>query len=156
MMMRSFMAIAGAAALMVAAGPAFAQIQAPREVMSPRPGAAALANTGPMTPAARLGIATIVRHYLQPCADRQLAPAPEAGEILTLVQLDLNRDGSLAGFRILDHKGVTDANRRYVPRVDQAVEAIFTGCTPIRGLPAELYDVPRGWRSMKFQYRLKA
>jgi hypothetical protein len=157
-------AIAIAAALMLPVCPAFAQRPAPKPSMAlelppaqrPVAGVAIAASSGPMTPMAMATIASEVRRQLQPCADRQVIPAPEASQIVAIVQLDLNRDGSLAKLRILGHKGVTESNQRYVPRVDEAVEAIFTGCTPIQGLPPELYDVPRGWRTMKFQYRLKA
>ncbi|MCW3846232.1 hypothetical protein OF829_03205 [Sphingomonas sp. LB-2] len=153
-MTRSLLAIAIAAILPVS-GPSLAQTSSSRDGPAPRP-QMAMASIGPMTPAALMTIVSSVSSQLQPCADRQIVPAPEAGEIIAVVQLNLNRDGSLASFRILDHNGVTEANQRYVPQVDAAVEAIFTGCTPLRGLPPELYDVPRGWRSLKFRYRLKA
>ena len=107
-----------------------------------------------MTGPALANITSAIVRQVKPCADRQVIPAPEASQILAIVQLRLNPDGSLAGMRILRHEGVTDANERYVSRVDDAVEAIFAGCTPIRGLPPELYDVPRGWRSITFRYRL--
>lgn len=109
-----------------------------------------------MTGAAQANILTAIKRQVQPCADRQVIPAPEARQIYAMVQLTLNRDGSLASVRIVGHEGVTDDNRRYVARVDDAVEAIFAGCTPIRGLPPELYDVPRGWRSLKFRYRMNS
>ena len=32
--------------------------------------------------------------------------------------------------------------------------AAFTGCSPLRGLPQELYDVPRGWNNFTMRYRL--
>lgn len=107
-----------------------------------------------MTGPALANITSAILRQVQPCADRQVIPAPEASQIIAIVQLRLNPDGSFAGLRILRHEGTTDANQRYVARVDDAVEAIFAGCTPIRGLPPELYDVPRGWRSITFRYRL--
>lgn len=107
-----------------------------------------------MTGEAQQNILSAIRRAVQPCADRQVIPAPEARQILAMVQLKLRPDGSLQSVQIVGHEGVNDSNERYVARVDDAVEAIFAGCTPIRGLPPELYDVPRGWRSMKFRYRL--
>lgn len=109
-----------------------------------------------MTGPAQANILSAIKRQVQPCADRQVIPAPEARQIYAMVQLTLNRDGSLASVRIVGHEGVTDENQRYVARVDDAVEAIFAGCTPIRGLPPELYDVPRGWRSLKFRYRMNS
>lgn len=107
-----------------------------------------------MTGDALMNITTAIKRQVQPCADRQVVPAPEASQIIAVVQLKLRPDGALDSVRIVDHKGVNESNQRYVARVDDAVEAIFAACTPIRGLPAELYDVPRGWRSLKFNYRL--
>ena len=107
-----------------------------------------------MTGDALMNITTAVKRQVQPCADRQVSPAAEASQIIAVVQLRLKPDGRLESVRIVDHKGVNESNQRYVARVDDAVEAIFAGCTPIRGLPPELYDVPRGWRSLKFNYRL--
>ena len=107
-----------------------------------------------MTGDAQQNILSAIKRQVQPCADRQVIPAPEARQILAMVQLKLKPDGSLQSVQIVGHEGVNDSNQRYVARVDDAVEAIFAGCTPIRGLPPELYDVPRGWRSMKFRYRL--
>ncbi|MCW3846233.1 hypothetical protein OF829_03210 [Sphingomonas sp. LB-2] len=104
----------------------------------------------------QMDLGQAIKRAVQPCADQQVIPAPEARQIWVIVQLRLNRDGSLAGLRIVGHEGTNDSNERYVARVDDAVEAIFRGCTPIRGLPPELYDVPGGWQSRKFRYRLNS
>jgi len=162
--MRKCLAIVPLAALTIPAGPALAQSSASTSAIAPVPSKPTvrydprlpeLASPGPTTGEARMAIFTAVRKQVQPCADRQVIPAPEAAQITAVVQLNLQRDGSLANFRIVGHNGITEANQRYVPRVDAAVEAIFTGCTPFRGLPPELYDVPGGWRTLKFNYRLK-
>lgn len=143
--------LAVATLVMVSAAPALAQnFQPPVTLDTSSPpkvyGGPATATTAMTT--------TIVRQ-VQPCADRQVIPAPAAMEIVLVVKLDLNPDGSLADFRILDRQGITDTNRAYLPHVEKAVETIFTECTPIQGLPPELYDVPRGWKSIKFIYRMK-
>jgi len=109
-----------------------------------------------MTAAAAQNINSLIKRAVQPCADRQVIPAAEARQIVAIIQLQLKRDGSLASVQIVGHEGVNDANQRYVARVDDAVEAIFAGCTPIRGLPTELYDIPQGWKSRKFRYRLNS
>jgi hypothetical protein len=109
-----------------------------------------------MTPAAASNIASAIVQRTQPCADRQVSPAPEATRIRVTVTLRLNRDGSLAGpLTITAHDNVDDSNRRYVTRVDDAVRAIFAGCSPLRGLPPELYDVTNGWRVFTLRYKLK-
>jgi outer membrane biosynthesis protein TonB len=110
-----------------------------------------------MTGKAAADIGSAIQRQVQPCADRQVNPGPGADQIRVKVNLRINRDGSLAGPpRIMGHTGVDEANERYVTRVDDAVRAIFAGCAPLRGLPAELYDVPRGWKSFTFNYKLKS
>jgi outer membrane biosynthesis protein TonB len=102
-------------------------------------------------------ISSAIQRQVQPCANRQVNPGPGADQIRVVVNLRINRDGSLAAPpRIVDHVGVTDENRRYVTRVDDAVRAIFAGCAPLRGLPPELYEVQGGWKSFTLRYRLKS
>lgn len=112
----------------------------------------------PATKISAQGVADIssaIQRQVQPCANRQVNPGPGADQIRVVVNLRINRDGSLAGSpRIVDHVGVTDENRRYVTRVDDAVRAIFAQCAPLRGLPPDLYDVQGGWKNFTLRYRL--
>ena len=96
-----------------------------------------------------------IGRQVQPCADRQVYPGPGSERIATPIMLSLNRDGSLKGRpRVGQQRGIDDENRRYAQRVaDLAVNA-FVSCAPLRGLPQELYDVPRGWSSFTMNYRL--
>ncbi|AQR75826.1 hypothetical protein BXU08_10560 [Sphingomonas sp. LM7] len=108
-----------------------------------------------MSTQAAANIGSAIQRQVQPCANRQVNPGPGADQIRVTVNLRINRDGSLAGPpRIVGHTGVDDENRRYVERVDDAVRAIFAACSPLRGLPAELYEVPNGWKSFTLRYRL--
>lgn len=110
-----------------------------------------------MTGQAMANIGQAITRQIQPCANRQVYPGPGAERIVTPVILRLNPDGSLAGRpRVGTQRGVDDENRRYAQRVaDLAVNA-FVSCAPLRGLPAELYDVPRGWSNFTMNYRLPA
>ncbi len=110
-----------------------------------------------MTGQAAANIAQAITRQIQPCANRQVYPGPGAERIVTPVILRLNPDGSLAGRpRVGTQRGIDDENRRYSQRVaDLAVNA-FVSCAPLRGLPAELYDVPRGWSNFTMNYRLPA
>lgn len=109
-----------------------------------------------MNAKAAADIGSAIRRQVQPCADRQVNPGPGASRIVVTIALSLNRDGSLAARPTVsdDHSGVDDENRRYVDAVDRAAIAAFMGCAPLRGLPADLYDVPRGWKSFKLRYKL--
>jgi hypothetical protein len=108
-----------------------------------------------MSARAMADIGSAIARQVQPCADRQVYPGPGAERIVTPIVLRLNRDGSLAGRpRVGQQRGLDDENSRYAQRVaDLAVNA-FVSCAPLRGLPQDLYDVPRGWSNFTLNYRL--
>jgi len=116
---------------------------------SPSPPAAAMSSQAAMS------IRDAIARQIQPCADRQIYPGPGSERIITPIILSLNRDGSLkARPRVGEQRGLDDENSRYARRVaDLAVNA-FVSCAPLRGLPLELYDVPRGWANFTMNYRL--
>lgn len=112
-------------------------------------------------PAAKMGaraaadIGSAILRQVQPCANRQVTPGPGAERIRVAINLRLNRDGSLAARpRVVGHTGVDDENRRYVARVDDLAIATFVGCSPLTGLPDELYDVQNGWSNFTLRYKL--
>lgn len=107
------------------------------------------------TGADRASFAAAIQRQVQPCANRQVTPGPGAERIRVAIKLRLNRDGSLAAEpTVMGRDGVDDGNRRYVERVDDLAIATFKGCSPLRGLPDELYDVPGGWKSVTLRYKL--
>ncbi|MBX3560456.1 MAG: cell envelope biogenesis protein TolA [Sphingomonas sp.] len=121
----------------------------------PSPSRAQAAPAATMSAQAAADIAQAITRQVQPCADRQVYPGPGAERIVTPVSLRLNRDGSLAGRpRVGAQRGLDDENRRYAERVADIAVAAFVGCSPLRGLPQELYDVPRGWSNFTMNYRL--
>lgn len=100
-------------------------------------------------------IGSAIARQVQPCADRQVDPGNGSNRIVTTLNLRLNRDGSLAARpRVTNQRGLDDENRRYAQRVADIAIAAFVGCSPLRGLPGELYDVPRGWSNFTMNYRL--
>lgn len=109
-----------------------------------------------MNAAAAADIGSAIKRQVQPCADRQVNPGPGASRIVVTIRLRLNRDGTLIGRPTVAeaHGGVDDENRRYVDAVDRNAVATFMGCAPLRGLPPELYDVPRGWKTFSLRYKL--
>jgi outer membrane biosynthesis protein TonB len=118
---------------------------------APSPPAAAMSSR------AAADIGSAIARQVQPCADRQVHPGPGAERISTEIILRLNRDGSLIGRpRVGAQAGLDDENRRYADRVADLAIRSFVECAPLRGLPAELYDVPRGWRNFTLRYRLPA
>ena len=109
-----------------------------------------------MSATALAGIVAAIQRQIQPCADRQVNPGHAANRISTKFNLRLNRDGSLASRpRIVSQTGVDDENGRYAERVADLAIAAFTGCAPLRGLPDDLYQTPRGgWSNISFTYKL--
>ncbi len=108
-----------------------------------------------MSRQAAADIGSAIKRQVQPCADQQVNPGPGANRIVTTINLRLNRNGSLAASpRVVRQSGVDDQNRRYADRVADLAIATFAGCSPLRGLPDELYDVPNGWRNFTMNYNL--
>jgi outer membrane biosynthesis protein TonB len=109
-----------------------------------------------MNQQAMADIGSAIKRQVQPCADRQVKPGPGAERIVVTIRLRMNRDGSLIGNpTIVGHSGVDDENSRYQDRVDDNAIATFKGCSPLRGLPDELYAVPNGWSDFKMRYNLR-
>ncbi|WP_106640599.1 cell envelope integrity protein TolA [Allosphingosinicella vermicomposti] len=107
-----------------------------------------------MSAQAASSIGSLIKRQVQPCADRQGTPGPGAERITVTIKLRLNRDGSLAARPVsTGTSGVDDQNRRYEKRVEELAIAAFVGCSPLRGLPDELYDVPRGWSNFTLRYK---
>jgi outer membrane biosynthesis protein TonB len=108
-----------------------------------------------MSGQARADIGSAILRQVQPCANQQVKPGPGAERIRVTINLRLNRDGSLAARpRVTDVSGLDDENRRYADRVEDLAVATFTGCSPLRGLPAELYEVKGGWSNFSLRYKL--
>jgi hypothetical protein len=114
-------------------------------------------NTPPaavMSAQAQADIGQAIARQVQPCADRQTIPYG-AGGIVTQINLRLNRDGSLAARpRVVRQLHADGDNARYAQRAADIAIAAFSQCSPLRGLPQELYDVPRGWSNFTLNYRL--
>ncbi|MEO5865819.1 MAG: cell envelope biogenesis protein TolA [Sphingomonas sp.] len=107
-----------------------------------------------MSAQAQMDIASKILQQVQPCANRQAQPGPGAERIRVIIHLKLRRDGSLIGNpEVIGYDGTDDENSRYLDRVKDNAIATFKGCSPLRDLPQELYDVPRGWSDFKMRYR---
>lgn len=109
-----------------------------------------------MSAQAMAGIVAAIQRQIQPCANRQVNPGPGASRITVKLNLRLNPDGSLgARPRVVSTNGVDDENSRYEKRVEDLAIAAFTGCSPLRGLPDELYATPQGgWSNFNMNYKL--
>jgi hypothetical protein len=102
------------------------------------------------------GIKSAIERQIQPCADRQVNPGPGANEIVTVLDLRLNENGTLAATpRMVRQSGITEENDRYKQRVVELGVAAFKGCAPLK-LPAEYYSTPSGgWNHLQFNWNVK-
>ncbi|MCI1142024.1 hypothetical protein MOP88_06455 [Sphingomonas sp. WKB10] len=102
------------------------------------------------------GIIDAIERQIRPCAMRQVNPGPGANEILTVLDLRLNEDGSLAATpKMVRQSGITDENERYKQRVIDLGIAAFKGCSPLK-LPPEYYSTPSGgWNAIRFNWKLQ-
>ncbi|MDB5677512.1 MAG: cell envelope biosis protein TolA [Sphingomonas bacterium] len=111
-----------------------------------------------MTGAARASINGKIAEQIQPCAlNHKLPPTPGIDRVRVIVRLSFARDGNLsAPPQIVRIEGLNDDTERYADLVRRSALATFSdrACLPIRGLPADLYDVPGGWRSVPLGFRL--
>lgn len=109
-----------------------------------------------MNAQAMAGIVAAIQRQIQPCANRQVNPGPGANRITVKLNLRLNPNGSLAARpRVVSTSGVDDENARYEKRVEDLAIAAFTGCSPLQGLPEELYETPQGgWSNFNMNYKL--
>ena len=104
-----------------------------------------------MTGEARASMNALIARALARC-EGQTFPSPEARAIRVTVRVSLNPEGSLASAAVT---GVGDYDSRlsqYEQRMRELALAVVRECTPIRGLPAQYYDVPRGWRQFTYVF----
>jgi hypothetical protein len=107
-----------------------------------------------MSASAAADIGQAIRRQVQPCVDRQTIPYG-AEQIVTQISLRLNRDGSLAARpRVTGQTNADGDNARYAQRAADIAISAFSECSPLRGLPQELYNVPHGWSNFTLRYRL--
>jgi outer membrane biosynthesis protein TonB len=102
------------------------------------------------------GIVDAIRRQIQPCADRQINPGPGANTIRVVLNLRLNRDGTLASTpTVVRTSGVDDDNGRYARRVVDLGVAAFKGCSPLK-LPEEYYATANGgWSNLNYIWQLR-
>jgi outer membrane biosynthesis protein TonB len=102
-------------------------------------------------PSERASVRQAIARALMRC-QRQPLPAPEAAAIRVNYRVTLNQDGSLASAQFLSVLNDDPSLARYERRMRDIALNVINACTPIRGLPAEYYDVPGGWRSFPYQF----
>jgi hypothetical protein len=111
-----------------------------------------------MSPQALASIVSAIQRQIQPCAGRRSnLLGPGAERIRVTLNLRLRADGGLAAAPTLlagRATGVDDENRRYVQQVGDLIVAATRECSPLRGLPEELYRTPSGgWSNINVNFK---
>ena len=118
---------------------------------------------GPAKPAAptfsaqaRQSIGSAILRQVQPCADRQPFIGEGANQVRLTINLKLARSGRLIRPpTVIRMSGNPDLRAKYGELLEDQVRRIFADCSPLRGLPPELYDTPDGgWNDYTFTYRV--
>lgn len=108
-----------------------------------------------LTAASLAGIEQTLANRIKPCADRQINPGPGADKIVTRLRLRLRKDGSLAATpSVVNQSGTTAETQRFADIVAGRAIAAVRQCSPLRGLPPELYKTAsgKGWHDTIFRY----
>ncbi|WP_404713421.1 hypothetical protein [Sphingomonas sp. MMS24-J13] len=91
------------------------------------------------------GLAAAIKRQVQPCYDLGALGGTPAMQIVTVLQLHFNIDGSLAGApQLIEQQGVNAANRSYAQQMAEVSRRAVLRCSPLK-LPAELYA--GGWEN---------
>jgi hypothetical protein len=95
------------------------------------------------------GLARLLLEKVKPCYNPPAGGA-DAGQISTVLNLRLNRDGTVASAEIGDQAGVSAQNQAYARQMADAARRAVLRCAPF-ALPAELYE--GGWDDFGFRFR---
>jgi outer membrane biosynthesis protein TonB len=104
----------------------------------------------PISGAAMNGLAAAIKRQVQPCYDLGSLGGTPATQIVTVLHLRFNKDGSVAGTpQISEQTGVTDDNRSYKQQMAEISRRAVLRCAPLK-LPPELYE--GGWDNIEMGF----
>ncbi|HWL47715.1 MAG TPA: hypothetical protein VNQ31_08370 [Sphingomonadaceae bacterium] len=99
---------------------------------------------------AMAGLAAAIKRQIQPCYELGALQGTPAMEIVTVLDLRFNKDGSVAGDpAVAEQTGVNAANQAYRRQIAEVARRAVLRCAPLR-LPAELYE--GGWSNIQFVF----
>ncbi|MDO6413288.1 hypothetical protein Q4F19_02735 [Sphingomonas sp. BIUV-7] len=102
-----------------------------------------------ITGAAMNGLAAAIKRQVQPCYELGALGGTPAMQIVTVLQLRFNKDGSVASAQVVEQTGVDGSNARYKQQMAEVSRAAVLRCSPLR-LPAELYE--GGWQNIEMGF----
>jgi len=96
-------------------------------------------------------IAGLIKRQVQPCYDLGALAGTSAMSIVTVLRLQFRRDGSVASATLSRQDGVSGSNRQYSQQMADLSRRAVLRCSPLKGLPADLYE--GGWEDIEFTFR---
>jgi outer membrane biosynthesis protein TonB len=103
-----------------------------------------------VTGAAMNGLAAAIKRQVQPCYELGGLGGTPAMQIVTVLRLRYNPDGSVAGSPLMvEQTGVNAENRAYAQQIAEVARRAVLRCAPVK-LPAELYE--GGWDDLNFRF----
>lgn len=104
----------------------------------------------PISGAAMNGLAAAIKRQVQPCYDLGSLGGTPAMQIVTVLRLRFNKDGSIAGTpQVSEQTGVTGENGSYKQQMAEISRRAVLRCAPLK-LPAELYA--GGWENIEMGF----
>ncbi|MFW2831009.1 hypothetical protein [Sphingomonas sp. ID0503] len=100
--------------------------------------------------AAMNGLAQAIKRQIQPCYELGSLSGTPAMQIVTVLNLRFNRDGTVSGQpQVTEQTGVNGANSQYARRMAEVSRTAVLKCSPLK-LPAELYE--GGWEEIEMGF----
>ena len=114
------------------------------------PGKANAPHASQVSAQSMAGLVALIAAKVKPCYNPPAGGA-DAGQIVTMLSIRMNRDGSVASVTPGAQSGVNASNQAYARQMADAAVRAVRRCSPISGLPAELYQ--GGWDDFDFRFR---
>jgi outer membrane biosynthesis protein TonB len=117
---------------------------------SKAPGKASAPRAAAVSAQSMAGLIALIASKVKPCYNPP-AGGSDSGQITTVLSIRMNRDGSVASVTPGAQSGVNGSNSAYARQMADAARRAVLRCSPITGLPAELYQ--GGWNDFDFRFR---
>ncbi|WP_454886118.1 cell envelope biogenesis protein TolA [Sphingomonas oryzagri] len=117
---------------------------------SKSPGKASAPHAAAISAQSMSGLIGLIASKVKPCYNPPAGGA-DSGQIVTILSIRMNKDGSVASVTPGAQSGVNGSNSAYARQMADAAVRAVKRCSPITGLPPELYD--GGWSDFDFRFR---
>ncbi len=114
------------------------------------PGKATAPHASAVSARSMSGLVGLIAARVKPCYNPPAGGA-DAGSIVTTLSIRMNKDGTVASVTPGAQSGVTGSNSAYAKQMADAARRAVLRCSPITGLPPELYD--GGWDDFDFRFK---